>query len=283
MMEIGLPEARELGRVWGAKAPLAPLNLEYDVCETHENIERNIRQTLESEYEPFIPLLDMPHERQISVVGFGPSLAKTYTQLKGEVLACNGAHNWLIDKGVIPKYGMFWDAHQVTAGFVKPHKDVTYLIASRCHRDVFKLLEGYRVYVWHTAGDKILEDLLVEYKRMEPMLSGGSAAVTRAMMVVSCMGYRNINLFGADASFDGTTTHVKESIVTEKPLEIWCNGKMFYSTSWMAGQVEEFKVLGPMMRDQGCNIELYGDGLLPYVAGLNGFTVHNSTVEGTNG
>ncbi len=49
---------------------------------------------------------------------------------------------------------------------------------------------------------------------------------------------------------------------------------MFRSTSWLAGQVEDFKVLGPMMRDQGCNIELYGDGLLPLVAAINKFKVH---------
>ena len=35
---IRLDEAVDLGNKWGSPAPLAPLNLIYDVCETHENI-----------------------------------------------------------------------------------------------------------------------------------------------------------------------------------------------------------------------------------------------------
>ncbi len=208
MQQIKLEEAQELGRVWGASAPLAPLNLEYEICEIPENVERNIRRTLASDYQTFNSLLSVEHEREISVVGFGPSLKRTWKQLKGDVFACNGAHDWLIGQGVIPKFGMFWDAGNMIHKFVHPHPDVTYLVASRCHESVFEALEGYKVYIWHAAGDSCLEDLLCEFKRMEPMLSGGTACVTRAMMVVSCMGYRKINLFGADASFDGEHTHV---------------------------------------------------------------------------
>jgi hypothetical protein len=264
----------ELASEWGAPAPLAPLVLEYDVCETHENIKRNLRQTLESEYQPFNSLLSGPIDTPVSVCGFGPSLAETYTKLKGDVWACNGAHDWLIEKGVIPKFGMYWDASEVIAKFVHPHPAVTYLVASRCHRSVFEALEGHRVYVWHAAGDEYLDDLLCEYRKAEPMLAGGSAAVTRGMTVATTLGYRNIHLFGADSSYTGDYTHLKKSIVEEHPIEVWVDGRKFVTTTWLAGQVQDFKILAPLLKGQGCEIELYGDGMLQWVAHINGFKVH---------
>ncbi len=260
-----------------------PLNLHYEVCEIPENIERNIRRTLESEYVPFNYLLSGPHNGVISIAGFGPSLKKTYKRLEGDILACNGAHNWLIEKGVIPKYAMFWDASPLVVKFVKPHQDVIYLVGSRCHESVFDALHGHKVHVMQIGGDECLERLLEEYRIMEPVLGGGSAAVTRAMVIVTTMGYRRIKLFGADGSFEGKYTHVKESVAPETKLTVWCDGVDYTSTSWLAGEVEDFKILAPALRSQGCELEVYGDGLLPHVARLNGFAVHNSTVEELNG
>jgi hypothetical protein len=251
-----------------------PLVLNYEVAETSEKVERNIRRTLESSYVPFNSLLDQPHDRVVSVVGFGPSLRNTYKQLDGDIWACNGAHNWLIEQGVIPKYAMFWDASPAIAQFTKPHQDVTYLVASRCHEDVFKALDGFNVYVMQIGGDECRERLLEEYRILEPILGGGSAAVTRAMCIATTMGYRKIKLFGADGSTDIEHTHLKQSIVHEEFLTVWCDGVDYTSTSWLAGQVEDFKILAPALRDQGCELEIFGSGLLPHVARINGFAVH---------
>lgn len=273
---VTFDEAVEKGREWGASAPLAPLNLIYEMVDTEENIERNIRRTLESDYRPFNEWVVPVHDRPISIVGFGPSLKRTWQQLEGDVWACNGAHNWLIERGIVPKFAMFWDPVPDIAKFIKPHKDVNYMVASRCHADVFEALKGYNVFVWHALGDKCLDDLLCEYQRAEPMLPGGSAAVTRAMVIVTTMGYRTIRMFGADSSFDGEFTHVHQSIVPEEVREIWCGGRMFRSTLWLAGQVEDFKKLAPTLREQGNQIEFYSDGLMPHVARMHGFTVHES-------
>jgi hypothetical protein len=148
------------------------------------------------------------------------------------------------------------------------------LIGSRCHRDVFKALEGYNVYVWHVGGDEDIEELLCEYRRMEPIMGGGTAGVTRSMVVVTTMGYMNLKLFGADSSYENEYTHVKKSVVHEKPMIVWCDGKEFKSTSWLSAQVEDFKLLSPLMKEQGVKFEIHGNGLLPHVAKINGFAVH---------
>ena len=253
-------------------APIVPLVIEYECCEVPENVRRNIRSTLKTEYQPFNSLLSDSNDREISICGFGPSLKDTYQSISGDVWACNGAHNWLIERGIIPKFGMFWDAADLVSKFVTPHKDVTYLVASRCNRSVFEALEGHTVYVWHAKGDECLEELLIESNRMEPMLCGGSAAVTRAMVVAMTMGYRKINLFGADSSYT-EQTHVEKSLVEEKPLRVRCLGEWFSSTPWLAGQVEDFKELAPTMKLQGADLTVYGSGLLPRVADNMGFKV----------
>lgn len=269
-------EAIEKGREWGAPLPLAPLVLNYEVCEIPQNIERNIRRTLATEYTPFNSLIAMPHDREISIVGFGPSIKETWTRLTGEVWATNGAHNWLIERGVIPRFAMFWDAAEAIGNFVRPHKDVTYLVSSRCHESVFDALDGHRMYVWHAAGDPGIEDMLVEFRKMEPMLGHGSAAVTTSMLVASCMGYRRMQIFGGDSSYpEGHYTHADKSIVEERPLQIWMDGRKFFSTAWLAGQIEDFKIIGPGLLEQGCTVEFHGDGMLQHCARLNGFTVHN--------
>ena len=128
--------------------------------------------------------------------------------------------------------------------------------------------------MWHAGGDVDLEPLLYEYSRMEPMMGGGTAGVTRAMVVVTTMGYQTLKLFGADSSYEGEFTHVKKSVVPEKHLTVWCDGREFKSTSWLANQVEDFKTLAPLMKEQGVKFEIYGDGLLPHVARINGYAVH---------
>lgn len=263
------------GQKWGAPGPLMPLQLSIEACETDENIAKNIRRVLERPYKPFNEWMVNPHDREVSICGFGPSLKRTYKQLRGDVWACNGAHDWLIEQGVIPKFAMFWDPIADVSKFVNPHPDVIYMVASRCHPSVFQALEGFNYYVWHCAGDACVDGLLCEYRKAEPMLPGGTAAVTRAMVVVTTMGYRKINIFGGDSSMEGEDTHVRKSIVPENALEFWCDGKKFMSTAWLAGQVEDFKLLAPSLREQGNTIEFYGGGLLPHVARIHGFTTHD--------
>jgi hypothetical protein len=255
--------------------PVVPLVLHYECCEVPENVERNIRNTLSRDYKPFSLLLSDWHEREVSICGFGPSLRDEVQNISGDVLACNGAHNWLIDQGIIPKFGMFWDAAGVVSQFVRPHKDVTYLVASRCHQSVFDALEGFDVYVWHAKGDQCLEDLLVEFNRMEPMLHGGSAAVTRAMEVVTTMGYRKTKLFGADSSYT-TTTHVNDSLVQERHLRVKCYGEWFDTTPWLAGQANDFRTIAPVQKLRGIDLSVYGHGLLPHLAKVMGFEVFTS-------
>jgi hypothetical protein len=243
---------------------IAPLKLVRDVCEIPENIEKNIELTLSKPYVPFNAFV-ASQGGPVSIVGSGPSLARTYKDLVGDVIACNGAHDYLIERGIVPRFGMFFDASQLMGQFITPHEDVVYLIASRCHESVFKALEGYKVVVWHCAGDECIDRLLIKNKVFEPTVNGGSAAVVRTVFMAFAMGYRELHLHGADSSYEEDLHHVGKTLVPEVTKDIW-NGRWFKSTGWMAGQVEDFRDSALTLKDLGAHFIVHGTGLLPSMA-----------------
>lgn len=267
--------------VMGAKSGdvLAPLSLATEICETPENIRANLVSALSSEYEPFTRRLLTKGGSAISICGSGPSLRREFYKAKGDVLACNAAHDFLVRNGMKPTYGMVWDADKVVNKFITPTDGVEYLLASRCHPEVFERFQGRNVTVWHAGGDECLPDLLDEYNKPEPIINGGSAAVVRAMFLAAAMGYLEMHIFGADSSYEGQSSHFQPSVVAEQELGVFCLGKWFKTTPWLAVQVEDFKLIAPALRDGGARIVVYGDGLLPHVARELGFEVHSEQDE----
>jgi hypothetical protein len=265
-----------LGFKPGEEAPLVPLVLKTECCETDENLARNVARTLDRPYVRFNEYVES-QTGSVSVCGFGPSLKRTYKHLVGDVLACNGAHDWLIEQGIVPKWCLLMDAAPVMTKLVTPHPGVTYFVASRCHEALFEHLKDARVVVWHCAGDPSTQGILEQRGLMEPMVCGGTAGVTRGMVFVKAMGYTDIHLFGADSSFEGDTTHVRKSVVPETAVKVWAKGegegRWFQTTAWMAGQVEDLKILTPGLKEDGAVLTVHGDGLFPFVAQAIGLPV----------
>jgi len=278
----------------GAEQPWMPLRLDMSLANTSEQIDANIRASLSRPYVPFTELIDK-HSGTVSIVGSGPSLKDTWRDLRGDVIACNAANQFLLERGVVPKYVMIFDADILAEEFVTtPHKDVTYLLASRCHPKLFERLAGHRIVVWHAKGDQNIDAIPEKHRVMEPMCGGGSAAVTRTMFLAHPMGYRDMHLFGVDSSYNNAETkarysrpqiekndlagsaqasHFRKSTTDEKFLAIMCGGRVFHTTPWMAGQAEDFKVLVPSLQRIGMKISVHGDGLIPHLARNMGLDV----------
>lgn len=237
---------------------------------TEDVVNGNLEATFMRGYKPFQP--EGNYQGPVSIVGAGPSLSWTYKDIVGDVIACNSAHDFLISKGIIPKYAMIWDSHPIMGGVIdKPHKDVKYLIASRCHPSVFEKFKDSDVTVWHALGSEEVEKFLVKYNRMEPMIAGGSAAVTRSMYLAACLGYfKEQHLFGVDSCHSEGKTHVAGSISKTDEMPIRVCGKWFKIAPWMALQAGDFKIIGPGMKSQGIRIVVHGTGLIPYTATFMG-------------
>jgi hypothetical protein len=166
---------------------------------------------------------------------------------------------------------MMWDAHPLVSTFAIPHPEVTYLVAARCHPSVFEKLEGCKVIVWYAGGDHNITDFMGKKGINEPMVNGGSAAVTRSLYLACALGYRDFHIFGADSSYsDEGQTHVNGSVVPEKDMRVWVgNGagnRCFRTTPEWCAQVEEFKAIYPHFHNElGAKIEVYGEGMLQHV------------------
>jgi len=252
-----------------------PLKCTPGLANTVEDISRNIEYVLTRPYVGLQTILGT-ESGAVSVVGSGPSLKENWQKLRDsdtDIVACNAAFQFLLEKGVVPKYMFCFDADPLMLEFITPHPEVTYLIASRCPPKTWELLKGCNVIVWHTAGDPCISDLLTKHDKMEPMVSGRTAAVTRAMILVSTLGYRTIHLWGCDSSFSDTATHIRKSTTNEIRTAIKVNNKVFQMAPWMAQQCEDFKILAPTLRERGIRLILHGQGILPHLAAAMYFEV----------
>lgn len=204
----------------------------------------------------------------ITIVGAGPSLASTYRRINGDIIACNSAHDFLIEHGIVPKYAMMWDANPVMEKMVRPHPGVKYLIASRCHESVFRKFVGHDVTVWHAMGDTQLNLILGRYKKHELIVNGGTTSATRAMFLAMAMGYKGpMSLHGVDGSYaDDGETHVSGSVVAQAKMQISVCGQKFIVAPWMALQGEDFKKVIPLLKEMGAVMTFHGTGLVPYIA-----------------
>ena len=150
------------------------------------------------------------------------------------IIACNAACQFLLERGVIPQYMFCFDADPLMMEFITPHPDITYLIGSRCPPQTFELLKDCKVVIWHAGGDENIEKLLQKHgKFQEPMVAGGTAAVTRSMLLAKAIGWNEIHLWGCDSSYSEGDTHSRKSTTEEKGMRVMVNKKQFLCSPWM--------------------------------------------------
>jgi len=251
-----------------------PLVIHSALANSVEDISANIESALQRDYIPFNKVIGTKSGAAV-IVGSGPSLKANWQKLKkfkGDIIACNASCQFLLERGIVPQYMMCFDADPLMLEFITPHPDITYLLASRCPPKAFDMLAGCKVICWHAAADETIEGLLDKHGRMEPMVIGGTAAITRAMILVLPMGYKTVHIYGGDSSFANGDTHIRKSTTNERRMAVMCDGRIFETAPWMTQQIEDFKQLAPKFRDLlGIKYIVHGDSLLAHIARLKGF------------
>lgn len=211
------------------------------------------------------------------VVGSGPSLTAHLEELRGErakgrpILALKGTHDYLIEQGLEPTFWLSIDARPRLNQLKKQANDTIYLVASRCHPDIFDRLKEDKVILWHSSAEQDKShDIFTERNKMH--VGGGTTSGTRAIWVGYIMGFRNFVLYGMDSCnapdgitkrFDGSLTgptvevrvgyHIKDQNHIEK-------GRTFICNQAMAQQGNDFVMLLKVFPD--AKFEIKGDGLL---------------------
>ena len=145
----------------------------------------------------------------IAVVCYGPSLNDTWEQIGTKyVMTCSGAHKFLIDRGIFPRWHVEVDPRKHKIELLgAPNDYTTYLIASTCHPDyVDYLLErGANVKLWHVFDTA--EEGIRTLPRGEWALTGGCSVGLRALALARFLGFRDLHVFGMDGSSGKTGKH----------------------------------------------------------------------------
>jgi len=208
-------------------------------------------------------------EEPIAIVCYGPSLNKTWPELKNfkKIITCSGAHKYLLDKGIVPTYHVDLDprVHKVRM-LGTPHKDVEYLMASTCHPTMWDLLEGFKVKLWHiysTTDNKIVS---LTYPRGDWILTGGNNVGLRCLVIARILGYRNMHIFGMDCSFPKNSKHHADIHLNAHPkiYEVPYDGKMYYCEPVMLDYARQF--FHEMEQLPDVKVLLHGEGLLQHMA-----------------
>lgn len=207
------------------------------------------------------------HDGRIAVAAYGPSLRDTWQDLRRypTIMTCSGAHSFLIERSIIPTYHAAVDP--LPGNTVKligqPHPDVEYLIASTCHADVFDLLEGYNVSLWHILQSEA--DAVRVLPRGEPWISGGCDVGMRCLTLAGMLGFRKIDVYGMDGSYpEGSARHAGTHPVQLPGSPVEYKGKTFFTTSAMLTSAK--MVFHELDMLPGVDVTFHGEGLVQEMA-----------------
>lgn len=219
------------------------------------------------------------HDGTALIVGGAPSVRGMLRQIRGHqaqgstVFALNGAYRMLLDAGIVPDHQVVCDARASNARFVARSRPTHLIIASQCDPIVFDVaLEAERdITVFHIANEGAA-DILREDQTARPIeMSGrGSTVALQTMNVAFAMGFRKFHLYGVDSSYAGADGHAyaQPENDADRIIDVTLGGRSFRSAPWMVAQVEEFQQTAAELRDLDCEIAVFGDGLLPWMARL---------------
>jgi hypothetical protein len=168
----------------------------------------------------------------------------------------------------VPDIHVLLDARPENAQFVQhPRKDVSYLVSSQCDAAVFNALAGFDVTQWVPWMDGVTP-LCRETEKPIVVVGGGNTVGLKAMCIAHILGYRKQHLYGFDSSYRGEANHAYPQPLNdgEARIEIIAAGRKFACARWMARQAQDFQNQLPKLLQEGADIHVHGDGLIPWIA-----------------
>lgn len=277
----GVPEVKDGS---GQNMPLAPVKMNAKAnIGAHETI-KHMRSAFRRNLPHFYRI--DAHAGEAVLVGTGPSVAEHIEDIRrlhqegAMIFAIKGAHDYLLDHGIVPDIAVAVDGQQKIANlYQNPREDITYLIASQCHPDVYDALEKQKVVIWNCFTKKAMEywQKWLAKKRREDKIffvNGGSTSGLRAVTLAWLMGFRRINLVGYDSCLKITGDDPQDQanqllkITGEKnPKELMVvvvDDRNFFCDPAMSCQGNEF--LPQIKGTDDLQVKVWGDGFIPYVS-----------------
>lgn len=270
---------------------LAPLKIHARCVADFPTIRDHVKYCCSLGLKYFIPTPDR-HDLEAVLVGSGPSVRNEVSNLKKKrrnpkmvFFGIKGGHDFLIDNGIEPHFGLAVDPLEKIhkENFLKKAKGCIYFIASQCHPTLFDALvsRGEQVVIWHLLTDNLLKWSLESDSPIYQhyMIPGGSTSGLRAVVLAYAMGFRKFHLFGYDSCLSlakpndkaatlrkvgGEICEGKDEKGRDKAIEVFIAGKKFMADRAMASQATEFQDLLKSLTKPGdpFTVRGYGQGMI---------------------
>ena len=244
------------------------------ICSINEDPE-NIRENIRGNIKIGFPQVE-PYESQDKVIALavgGATLEKTFPDLMGKrkngmpLVTVNGSHKYCMDRGLVPSAMVMLDSREFNSRFIYPlSKECKYFISSQCHPSAFDNLEGYKLWIWHCAGDTDNEDLLKEqYGNNYFPIMGGSTVTLRAIHLFRMLGFSKFEVYGFDSCIIGQHhAYEQKENDDEQVIDVIVADKEFRCTAAHYHQAKEFvQMIGKT--GEYYDLAVHGDGLISHI------------------
>lgn len=207
-----------------------------------ENLKRNL------------PEVQMGHEREgvLNIIANGPTAVQSIGQCLNEpTLALNNA----LRLGT-PTYWAGCDPQPILAKFLEDAPEgVTYYCASKCHPDVFDVLDGRDVQLWHIGED-------------HPLGVPTACSITlTAMSLFRLLGFKHFRTWGWDGCYIDGKDHAVGQPHNRNDITVMVDGTPYHTTPTWACEAQD-----------ACNqlayadytVEVMGEGMIGAVLRARG-------------
>ena len=150
--------------------------------------------------------------QSISLIGYGPSLEDTWRDITRPIMTMSGAHDFLIERGIIPEFHCEMDPRKHKVSMLTPHKEVHYLMASVCHPSMWEKLKDFKIAMWHCVSGKLTVEWVKNNDPDTLLVSGGSCMGLVAIHLAGCMGFNHFELHGYDGSYRDGKRHAAKHL-----------------------------------------------------------------------
>ena len=209
------------------------------------------------------------HDGTFVIVGSGPSLPQFVDEIKGErekgrpICAIKGTHDFLCERGIEPTLFLSVDPRPRVEHLRCKTENTIYLIASRCHPEIFQRLKGDRIILWHSWADEDEAREIWETRKQKLLIGGGTTSGLRAINVAYMLGFRKFVLYGMDSCLGSDGTKRFNGDLPGQTIDVFVGGptgRKFLTNHAMAQQASDFQQVYNAMPD--VTVEAKGDGLL---------------------
>jgi hypothetical protein len=177
--------------------------------------------------------------------------------LKGDVFSLKTT-DVLLANGIQPRFEVHVDSKPTEANYVSGAPNITYLLSTLSHADVYEAVGKSKCYEFDAA-------LSSTWKPNKRCITAGTNVAAHTMFLAAYLGYKYIDVFGFDCSYSLTdkTSHVNK-MSKEPKIHLKTDGREFMTTETMVGMAQEAVAIMTKLTTKA-HVGVYGNGLVQFL------------------